>query len=204
MLQTTELQLMAIIIPTCVGAAIAARTIVPAVFGRQWAGAIPVYQALCIVAALDATFHLPGIQLEVLSLFRRKTYIQVSFVLSWVLTILMTARYGITVVALARVALEVIRTLFIHALSARSLHASLWSLVRTWLPGIGCSAVVGAVIYVLQTSFAHAHGVRLGLQLLLLVLAGLLTAVLTYRVVYRSSVYDPWIRLFHQRAVVVE
>lgn len=204
MLQTSELQLMAIITPTCVGAAFAAQTIVPAVFGRQWAGAIPVYQALCMVAALDATFHLPGIQLEVLCQFRHKAYIQVVYVLIWALTILLTARYGITVVALAHVALEVLRTLFIHALSARSLHTSLWSLIRVLIPGIWCSAVVGLVIYGLQRLLARTHDVGLGWQLLLLVLAGFATAVLTYRVVYRSSVYDPWMRLFHQRTVVLE
>jgi O-antigen/teichoic acid export membrane protein len=128
LLQNSQRQLMAIILPTCIGAAVAAPTIIPIVLGRQWAGAVPVYQALCIDAALDATFHLPTIQLEVLSRFKNKLIVQLLYGVTLGISVFIAAHFGIVAVACVHPVLQLIRTLCLHALSARSLNTSLSSL----------------------------------------------------------------------------
>ena len=70
---------MSLIFPFCAAIGLGAHTIIPVIFGAQWSSAVPVFQALCLVAALDASFHLPSIQLEVLSLFRYKFVLQSVF-----------------------------------------------------------------------------------------------------------------------------
>ncbi len=199
LLRASEVQLLAILTPCCVGAAVAAPTIIPVVFGKQWTSAIPLYQALCAVAAFDVTPQLPCIQLEVLGLFRHKFITQTLFALSLGITVLLTAHLGITKVALSIAGLQLLRSLSLHHISARSLHTSLWSLVSTWVPGLLCSVIVGAGLYFLQSALLRSAGLTPGLRLGLLVLFATLVAILLYRVFYRESVYDPWVSLFRSR-----
>lgn len=203
MLMATQMQMMALLAPTCIGAAVAAPTIVPIVLGKQWDAAIPIYQAICIVALLDASMHLPGIQLEVLSFFRRKIYVQVLFVVVWAAMILLTVRFGVAMVALAYAGLQFIRSIFMHWISARSLETSLWSLLSTWVPGLVCSGVVAAALCLLQSFLPHLTILRPTLQLLALIICSMTLAVFMYRLFYRESVYKPWVSLFHRDAVNV-
>src|SRR5262249_1650384 len=113
-LKNSERQLMAIIMPFCAGAAVAAPTIIPVIFGRPWVSAVPVYQVLCLVAALDATFHLPAIQLEVMNLFRHKFLIQSAFAIAFGAGIFIVAHWGIVVVAVLYAALQLLRSLGLH------------------------------------------------------------------------------------------
>ena len=194
LLQNSQRQLMAIIIPTCIGAAVAAPTIIPVVLGRQWAGAVPVYQVLCIDAALDATFHLPAIQLEVLSRFKNKLIVQLLYGVTLGISIAVAARFGIVAVACIHPVLQFLRTISLHALSARSLRTSLPSLLVAWRPGLICGAAVGFLVSLAQYFLPHtptaAHAV---LQLVSLVGLSTVVSVMVYRIFYRGSVYSPWV-----------
>ncbi len=198
MLEASETQLLAVILPTCMGAAIAAPTIIPVIFGKQWSAAIPLYQVLCAMAAFDVTPALPCIQLEVLALFRRKFIIQTAFALALGVIVLLTARFGIVTVAVSLAGLQFVRSLALHRVSAQSLGTSPWSLLRTWLPGTWCSLVIGAALYALQAALLGRHRPDAALRLVLLVLAAIVVAVPFYWAFYRESVYTPWTRLFRR------
>jgi O-antigen/teichoic acid export membrane protein len=195
MLENSERQLMAIVMPACIGAAVAGPTIIPVVLGRQWAVAIPVYQVLCIDAALDATYHLPTVQLEVLSLFRNKLIVQALYGTVLAIAICCTARYGIVAVACVHPVLQLIRTLFLHSLSARSLKTGLWTLLSAWFPGLTCGIAAGIVIGVLQRSLMSGGGTPHAIHLVILIAAGALVSFVVYRTFYRHDVYQPWMRV---------
>lgn len=199
MLKKSERQLMAIIMPLCAGAAIASPTIVPVIFGKQWTSAVPVYQVLCLVAALDATFHLPAIQLEVMKLFRHKFVIQTTFAIVFGAGIILLAHWGIVAIAVLYAVLQLLRSLGLHWLSARSLDCSIWSLLTIWLPGIVCSALVGTTLYFVQARLALLPNIEPAFRLIALVLlAGVLAAAI-YRIFYKDSVYEPWMLVLRKK-----
>ena len=197
----SQRQLMSLVFPLCAGAAAAAATIIPAIFGRQWTPAVPVFRALCLVAALDASFHLPSIQLEVLSQFRYKLILQVLFGLFFCVSIIYLApRDGIVAVALAYAVLNAARTLVLHSLSARSLGVSMVSILKSWIPGLICAALVGGVLMLAQTQVPGILTWNLALRLTLLMLLSAVTLMAFYRMFYRAAVYQPWISLFSRNA----
>jgi O-antigen/teichoic acid export membrane protein len=197
MLQSSERQLMGVIVPACIGAAVAAPTLIPAVFGRQWTGSIPVYQALCIDAALDASFHLPTIQLEVLSRFRAKLIVQVLYGTVLAISAIIAAPHGIVMVAYVFVVLQFVRTLWLHWLSARSLETSLLTLLDSWRPGVLCGAVVGGVVYALQTGMNRfSPETPLLVRLSLLIVTAAAVAVTLYRTFFYDTMYQPWASVF--------
>ncbi|MDR3504870.1 MAG: lipopolysaccharide biosynthesis protein [Acidocella sp.] len=195
LLQSQQL-LLAMILPMCLGAASAAPTIIPVVFGRQWIFAVPTYQALCIVAFLDASFHLPAIQLEIRNQFKHKIVLQVAFALTFGLAVVVFSRYGITQVALAYGVLQLLRTFGLHALSARSLNFAVVKLFATWIPGALCALTISVPIWMLQSAhvgWLEEHAV---VRLLLMVATSAVGAVLFYRSLFNRQVYQPWRALF--------
>ncbi|TCK72688.1 oligosaccharide flippase family protein [Acidipila rosea] len=199
-LTSSERQLMALILPFCAGAGVAAPTVIPVIFGRQWTSAVPVFQVLCVVAALDASYHLPNIQLEVLSLFRRKLLVQITFALAFGAGVLLVAHKGIVAVALVYAGLEVIRTNTLHLISARSLKSSYWSLVSSWIPGLICAFIVGFFLYFTQKYLIASDLVIPVIRLAMLIALAGATTVAVYRLLYRTTVYQPWISLFRRQS----
>ena len=199
MLLQSERQLMALIFPLCTGAAVAAPTIIPVIFGKQWGTAIPVYRTLCVVAALDASFHLPAIQLEALNLFRHKIFLQVCFGISFGTGLLLVVpRGGLIGAALLYVALQAFRTYGLHYLSARSLHTSAFQLLKSWWPGLLCSAVLSAVLVVAEDLAARMSMGRSAITLGLLIVISALTLAFFYRLAFKRSVYDQWAALIYK------
>jgi hypothetical protein len=145
---------------------------------------------------LDASMQLPGIQLEVFGIFRHKIYLQSLFIAVWFAAILLTVRFGITAVALAYCALQLVRSIALHWISARSLDASVWSSLGTWLPGLACSGAVAGALYFIQQLLQREDSMRPGLQLLVLIAFGVILSVLFYRTFFRATVYNPWVGLF--------
>ncbi len=200
-LVSSERQLMSLIFPFCAGIAIAAPTIIPTIFGQQWASAVPVFQALCLAAALDASFHLPSIQLEVLSQFRHKFILQVLFGVCFGAGILLFApKGGVVAVAFVLAFMQGIRTLVLHRLSARSLGVRMYSILRSWLPGLVCAASVGAVLYLVQSRLSGFSVLPAVIRLVAVILLSVATVFGVYRFLYRDSVYESWLFLFKRRA----
>jgi O-antigen/teichoic acid export membrane protein len=199
MLKNSERQLMAIIMPFCAGAAVAAPTIIPVIFGKTWTSAVPVYQVLCLVAALDATFHLPAIQLEVMSLFRHKFMIQTAFAIVFAMGIFVIARQGIVAIAMFYAGLQLFRTMALHWLSARSLKCSIWLLLEAWLPGLVCSVLVGSTLYFVQARLASLQYVEPSFRMIILILLASAEAITVYRLLFKESAYEPWMLLVRSR-----
>jgi O-antigen/teichoic acid export membrane protein len=194
-LVNSERQLMALIIPFCAGSAIAAPTIIPVLFGQQWVTAVPVFQVLCLVAALDASFHLPAIQLEVLSLFRHKFLLQVAFAIAFGAGIILAAPHGIVAIAALYAGLQAIRTTYLHRLSARSLTRTMLSLLGAWIPGLICSAIVGSVLYLAQSRVVWPGDLKPVVRLVTLIVLSAATTICVYRFLFRESVYEPWMSI---------
>ena len=196
-LKDSDRQLMSVVIPFCMAAAVAAPVIIPVIFGKQWTSAIPVYQVLCLVALLDASTHLTAIQLEVLSLFRNKFYVQLAFGLAFGAGILAFTRFGgILAVALVYVVLQALRSIGIHRLSARSLNVSTVSLYLPLVPGFVCGTILAAALYVIQRWLPGFHRLNGAAQLALLIGSSALLGTLIYRIFYRATVYTEWVALF--------
>lgn len=202
-LVNSERQLMALIMPFCAGAAIAAPTIIPVLFGEQWVTAVPVFQMLCLVAALDASFHLPAIQLEVLSLFRHKFLIQVAFAIAFGTGIILAAPQGIVAIASVYAGLQIIRTMYLHWISARSLTRSMSSLLAAWIPGLICSVIVGAILYFAQSSIIQPPSIKPAFGLTILILLACATTIGVYHFLFRNSIYEPWMLLIRRNKPAV-
>ena len=201
MLVLSERQLMSLIFPMCAAAAVAAPTIIPVVFGKQWSAAIPVYRVLCLVAALDSSFDLPATQLEIANEFRYKMLLQGAFAVLFSIAILRLApRYGVLAVAIALAGLQLVRSLIFHALSARSLGVRPWLLLSSWIPGLVCAALVASAVGLLQGygSMATPFDAALKLGTIMLLSIGTIGAV--YRTLYRASVFEPWRDIFRVAA----
>ena len=196
---SAERQLMSLVFPFCAGAAVAAPVIIPVLFGRQWTPAVPVYQVLCLVAALDASFHLPAIQLEILSLFRHKFILQAAFALCFgVGTVLLAPRGGVVAVAWVYAVLQALRTIGLHTLSARSLRVGLLTLLESWTPGLLCAAAVAALLTLAQHPWMHLQHMQPALHLAVLVAISALTVAALYRTFYRHAVYEQWMALLRR------
>jgi PST family polysaccharide transporter len=193
MLLRSERQLMSLVFPLCAAAAVAAPTIIPVIFGRQWVPAIPIYQVLCLVASLDSSFDLPAVQLEIANQFRHKVVLQTFFALALGLSILFLApRGGVLAVAIAYAVLQGIRSLMFHHISARSLGVSPLLLLSSWTPGLVCAAVVAAV---LGTMRRYVHPTTQTASVVNLVAVALVSVALlffVYHRFYRDSVFVGW------------
>jgi len=191
---------MSLIFPVCAGAAVAAPTIVPVVLGRQWASAVPTFQMLCLVAVLDASFHLPSIQLEVFARFRYKFILQVCFGLFFgVGAYLVAPKGGVVAVATVYAFLQAFRTFGLHLLSARSLGVSTFSLLKSWIPGVVCSAFIAVLVALAQHGLAAFTSPALStVKLGVLISLSAATLVVVYRFFYRESVYSQWKALFQR------
>ncbi len=198
-LVSSERQLMSLVIPFCIGAAVAAPTIIPVIFGKQWVSAVPVYQMLCMVAMLDASFRLPAIQLEILSLFRYKFILQTCFGVCFGVGILVVApRGGIIAVATLYAVLQALRTLGLHAVSARSLGVTTLSLIRSWVPGAVCGLFLAVILVAGQHAVSIVESAPSSTRLGAFLLLSAATVGIVYRVLYRTTVYRQWMVLFQR------
>jgi O-antigen/teichoic acid export membrane protein len=190
-------ELMALIIPICAGAAVTAPTLIPVVFGRQWSSAIPIYQMLCLVAVLDASFHLPSIQLEVFNTFRGKLYLQISFGLAFGAgTALLAPRFGVFGVATFFAFMQLLRTLRFQYLSAHSTKTPVWSYFKYWTPGVAAALFAGVVLYFLQLELNHTNFLPV-IKLITLIVTAFVSVIVFYRIFFSETVYEPWISLIH-------
>lgn len=177
-----ERQLMSLVIPFCAGAAVAAPTIIPVIFGKQWISAVSVYQVLCLVAGLDASFHLPAIQLEIFSLFRHKLILQSFFGLCFGVGILLVApKGGVIAVAVVYAFLQAVRTLGFHKLSAQSLGVSTRSIIKSWIPGVICAAILATILVLVQCNILLVSSAASPLKLGVLVIVSATTITFVYR-----------------------
>jgi O-antigen/teichoic acid export membrane protein len=197
MLLTSERQLMSLIFPMCAAAAVAAPTIIPVVFGKQWVAAIPVYRVLCVVAALDSSFDLPATQLEIANQFRYKMLLQGGFaVLFGICILLLAPHFGVLAVASAYAVLQLARSLIFHYLSAKSLSVSAWLLLSSWTPGLVCAGLVAAAVGLLQRYGSTSTPFDAVFKMATIMLVALITIVAVYRSLYRTAVFESWRAIF--------
>jgi hypothetical protein len=134
-----------------------------------------------------------------MNLFRHKFIIQTVFAVAFGTAIFVVAHWGIVAVATVYAGLQLLRSLGLHWLSARSLKCNIWLLIETWLPGLVSSALVAATLYFVQARLASLSYVEPAFRMIILILlAGIETLVL-YRLLYKDSVYEPWMLLVRRQ-----
>jgi O-antigen/teichoic acid export membrane protein len=191
-------ELMALIMPICAGAAVTAPTLIPVVFGKQWSSAIPIFQMLCLVAVLDASFHLPSIQLEVFNTFRGKLHLQLFFGLAFGAgTAILAPRFGVFGVASFYAFMQLLRTLGFQYLSARSTKTTVWIYFNSWLPGLLASLFAGVVLSLVQSQLGHTNLLPV-FKMGSLIAVAFVSVVLFYKVCFSNTVYEPWISLIRR------
>ncbi len=188
-----ERQLMSVIFPLCVSAAICAPSVVPLILGRQWLPAVPIYQALCVVAAFDSSFDIPALQMEIANQFKAKVWLQSAFVLVFSAAILLAApREGLAGVAVVYAALQAVRSIIFHLISARSLDVAPELLLASWCPGLLCSAAVATAMAAVQHIIPGLTPSEQAGKALALACTAFLVACAFYAVAARETVFQGW------------
>lgn len=192
---------MSLMIPLCAMTALIAPTLIPAVFGAQWKSAVPIYRIMCLVSLLDASFHLPAMQLEVFGRFRYKIILQACFaVCLGVGIIVFGPKGGIIAVGIVYAVLQAVRSVGLHFLSAQSLGTATPILMKSWLPGVVCAIITCGVLYPLHQLTANFQGTAAGLAKTAgLMLVAAAVAAFVYRQFYRTIVYRELASLFGTR-----
>jgi hypothetical protein len=152
---------------------------------------------LCLVAVLDASFHLPSIQLEVFNTFRGKLYLQIFFGLAFGAgTAILAPRFGVFGVATFFAFMQLLRTLRFQYLSARSTKTPVWSYFKYWTPGVVAALFAGVVLYFLQLELNHTNFMPV-VKLITLIAAAFTSVTLFYKLFFAETIYKPWISLIH-------
>jgi O-antigen/teichoic acid export membrane protein len=186
---------LAIIFPLCAGATGAASCIVLTMYGSKWAPAIPVFAVLSAAVAADASFHLPGIQMEALGRFRHKMAVQLMYAMLIWGGIALSISKGLVMVGITLTGLQLCRSLGLHFYTAKYLDRSLMAIMSCWIPGLTAALVVGGAIVLVASIFHRYPGVPPALQLMACMLTGLVVSSTFYVVFYRETVFDPLMRL---------
>ncbi len=192
-----EQQLMSVIIPLCVSAAVCAPTLVPLIFGAQWRSAIPIYRALCIVAAFDSSFDIPALYLEIANRFRSKLVLQTSFfALLLIATLLVAPAKGLLGVALVFAVAQAARSYCFHCISAHSLGVRPSLLLGSWYPGIICSAATATVLFTVQHLLSAGTIGQAIARACCLALCAALTSGVVYYFLFHDTIYQTWREVF--------
>jgi len=190
---------LAIIYPLCAGAAAAASCIVLTLYGSKWISAIPVFAILCAVAAADASFHLPAIQMEALGRFRHKMIVQLLYMICVGGGVLVSISHGLVMVGVTLTGLQLCRSLGLQYYTGKYLNRSLTDMMATWVPGLTAAIPVGVSIAFVAGLLRTHHGMPTVLQLIVCILTGLGVSSMVYAALFRRSVFDPLVILMRIR-----
>ncbi len=188
-----ERQLMSVIFPVCVSAALCAPSLVPLIFGPQWMTAVPIYRVLCIVAAFDSSFDIPALQLEIANDFKAKLLIQTtSLIVLSAAIILIAPVKGLLGVTIVYACLQVVRSLCFHWISSQSLGVHAGVLLASWIPGIVCSAAIAITLNGVQRLLPAANTQGTIPGVFGLVCCTMLTGLSVYYFGFNKTVFQRW------------
>ncbi len=192
---------LAIVFPLCAGAAGAASCIVLTLYGAKWSSAIPVFAILCAAVAADASFHLPGVQMEALGRFRHKAIVQILFLICIGGGVYVSASHGLVIVGVTITGLTLIRSLGLHFYTAQYLNRSFTNIISCWVPGLIAAILVGGATVLVEGAFLKHQGIPAVLQLIVCIVMGLGISSVFYGIFYRKSVFDPLMTLIGIRRI---
>jgi lipopolysaccharide exporter len=168
-----------LVLPLCVGVAVAAPEMVRVLLGPKWAASVPVLQVLCVAIPLNMTTMFAGIVADARANLHRKVLLNVQAIVLLVSLFWLLHGYGILGIAVAVGLSEAGRAVLYMRVTHHDLVVGYKALFGVYGPGLGYGAVVGASIWLLSAGvrpLGWATLVVFGLQMLTgaLALAGLL------------------------------
>ncbi len=145
-----------LIMPICLGAAVAAPELVRVMLGPQWMDAVPIFRVICLLYSLstmnmfavtvcDATANLP-----------RKLVLTLTHAAAMLALFVLLRGFGLVGIALAVLLGEVLRTAFYLVLMRRILQVELSALARCYVPALILSGGVAATIALVATTLRAA------------------------------------------------
>lgn len=187
----------AILLPTCVGIAVASQEIVLLILGEKWIAAIPVLQILAIAASFSLLSHFGGIFCEATATLNIKLLIQIIYVIILGVLFFMMKDFGISEFAMALAIAEFIRFIAYLFIVKQICGITGAEYVQAYSPSIISALIIGISIYSVA---ALLRGFHFPLLLLFTVefIAGLGLVIMMFlygpqerlRVIIREVLYD--------------
>jgi O-antigen/teichoic acid export membrane protein len=147
----------AILLPTCLGMAAAAREIVLLVLGENWSAAIPVLQILAIAAPLNLLSHFGGIVCEATGTLNVKLLMQVVYVCLLAILFYFIRGLGVREFAMAIAFAELIRFVAYLFIVKQICTVRAMEYVHVFWPSIVSSFIIGVSIYFIATLLRGFH-----------------------------------------------
>jgi O-antigen/teichoic acid export membrane protein len=145
---SSSLMLIAIIlIPTCLGIAVASEEIVLVILGEQWIQAIPVLSILSIATIFNLLSHIAGVTCEATARLNVKILIQSVYVAVLLALFLVLNRWALLGIATAVVICEALRFLAFAAVISTQLGVGYRRLWGSILPGAIYGSMCATMIY---------------------------------------------------------
>lgn len=175
--------------PLAVFLCLQAEPIMEVVFGKQWMGAVPVMQWLCLTLPFKTTVKIADSLVRALGAFQKSALLKGVFFVAMVIGVAVGSRWGLWGVAIGVNAAISLNYLLMTALTFRLVAFTLSEFFKTYFPGCLLSAMVASV----NALVLHGCPLFCPLTAVETLLAGL---VLTTLVVTSSLLFFP--RMFGQ------
>ncbi|GAB3203909.1 O-antigen/teichoic acid export membrane protein [Pontibacter aydingkolensis] len=148
--------LAAIVIPLCLGIAVAAPEIVRILLGEQWGESVPVLQVLCMALALSFITMFAGIVCDAKAILNVKIVLNVVFILVISGLFFLLREYGLVGFALAVLIGEVVRMAMYQRVMHNVLQLPYRQQLSIYLPGVINGVLVALGIYLVSSLLRSA------------------------------------------------
>ena len=169
----------AILLPTCLGMAVASREIVLVIFGEKWITAIPVLQILAIAVPFNLLSHFGGILCDATATLKIKLIMQIVYLIILGALFFLLRGYGIIGFATALVIGEFCR--FAAYILITRLICKITSIeyIQAYLPSVILSLIIAPLIYFVA-SFLRQYNTSIAVVFIVEIMLGLIVLVILF------------------------
>jgi len=171
--------------PAFVGMAAAAPELIELLFGAKWAPSVPVMRIFAVVGLIQSVLFVPGIAMKALGKPSWRLGIATLITVATLGTIFVTVQWGIVAVAAGLAFVNLVLAPLTLVAARKLVGADAWTMARQIIPALAASIVMAAVVLALGYLL---EDVRLILQVLTMVAAGMVAYVLVLWVIARPLV----------------
>lgn len=147
-----------LIMPLCLGAAVAAPELVRVMLGPQWMDAVPIFRVICLLYSLSTMNMFAVTVCDATANLTRKLVLTLTHAASLLALFVLLRGFGLVGIALAVLLGEVLRTVFYLILMRQVLTVELTTLARSYVPplllGAGVAAAIALVASALRAAMA--------------------------------------------------
>ncbi len=136
-----------ILIPVCFGMLVAAKECVYIILGDGWEPSVPILQLLCLIVPFNLLIVYSGIVCDALGVLKEKIIINTFILLSMFVSFYLLRNEGIFGFLLVLLFRDVIKTLSFVSILTKVFKCSLWSLIKSYVPGIYHGVITALCIY---------------------------------------------------------